>query len=76
MDQLYKIKVYVSHKPIGWVRRVDTLNGADYSVSPSFARGTKFETAAIPFAMILLDGPEPPTSKAATPPVTYQLQGV
>lgn len=74
---VYKIKVFVNHKPIGWVRRVELVGGfADYSVSPSFARATKFNALGIADAMILLDGPEPPTSKAATPPITYQLQGV
>ena len=80
MDR-FKVKVFVNHKPIGWMRNVDvrsesaagTKLATEHVVSPSLARATTFCDEAAGEAMAAFVGPDRETSKGSMPVVTFQL---
>ena len=66
---MFKVKVFISHKPIGWLR----LLAGEVVVSPSLARATKCGSAAAGDIMERFEGPEAETCKTSKPVVTFQL---
>lgn len=77
----FKVKVFVNHKPIGWLRSVSVVQpgnlGTDtkteHLVSPGLSKATTFCDEAAGEAMAAFQGPERTTSKGAEPVVTFQL---
>lgn len=76
----FKIKIFVNHKPIGWMRKVITVgtstSGPELVVTPSLARGTVFFGDTAGDAMADFVGPDRTTDKGPAPVLTFQLCAV
>lgn len=64
-----KVKVFVNHKPIGWLR----LLAGESVISASLAKATKFNSETASHHMSCFAGPDRETSRGAEPVVTFQL---
>jgi hypothetical protein len=74
MTQAYKVRVYVAHKPVGYLRRVNS----ETSLSISLARGTRYvgdDLGRVAPHLAELGKPERDNLKAA-PVVTFELLAV
>lgn len=76
---MFKVKVFASHKPIGWLRNITVDGRVESVLSPNLARASRFDEAAenelalASLSMATFHGPERDDPKKPNPPVTFQM---
>lgn len=70
-----KLKVFVNHKPVGWLRELSSAGMVERVIVLSSMKATKFkvDSTELSWAMFHLQVPDRETPKSREPIVTTQL---